>query len=237
MHLLHRLIAGAVALSAVAGSEVAAQTAQQPVVVELYTSQGCSSCPPADAFMAGLAGRDDIIVLALHVDYWDYLGWKDPFAQPGFTERQKRYARAARTKMVYTPQIIVGGTGRVAGLHPDQIHGLIAEHAALPPVVRLQLTREGDRLRIAAVADAPAPGEMVLQLVRYRPSETTEIEAGENAGHTGVYHNIVTLWQPLADWTGQAPIEIEVPAEGQDPLVVIVQERGPGRIVAAARLR
>lgn len=227
----------AAALAVALAGTVSSAAAQVPVVVELYTSQGCSSCPPADAFLAEMAPRDDVIALALHVDYWDYLGWKDPFAHARFTERQKAYARAAGSKMIYTPQLIIAGAGRVQGFQPSEIRRLIAQHQTVAPTVRIELARERDVLRIRAVADRPLDVPAVVQLVRYRPSETMTIERGENAGRTDTFHNIVTAWEAIAQWSGTGPLALEAMAPGSDPVVVIVQEPGPGAIIAAARLR
>ena len=107
-------------------------TAQSPVVVELFTSQGCSSCPPADKLMHELAKRDDVIALALHVDYWDYIGWKDVFAQPEFTARQRAYARLGNRKMIYTPQMVINGRDHVVGSNPKDTNALISSHKKLP---------------------------------------------------------------------------------------------------------
>ena len=211
--------------------------AQTPVVVELYTSQGCSSCPPADAFLGDLASRDDVIALALHVDYWDYLGWKDVFAHSRFTDRQKAYARSAGSKMIYTPQMIVAGVGRIPGLRADEVGAMIRDKAARAATVRLALTREGGVLRIAAEAERPFARPVEVQLVRYTPRQTVRIERGENAGRTETYHNIVTAWEALALWPGDVPLALQAAAPGSDPVVVIVQEPGPGPIIAAARLR
>jgi hypothetical protein len=210
--------------------------AQAPVVVELFTSQGCSACPPADAYFGDLALREDVIALALHVDYWDYLGWADPFAQSRFTERQKSYARAARSRMVYTPQMIVAGEGRVEGFRTDEVDALIARHHTMPQPVALRLERDGARLRIVATADPPLEGDVTVHLVRYAPSHTMTIERGENAGHTDTYYNIVTEWHALAHWSGDAPFAMDVTTEGDEPVVVLVQRPGPGAILAA-RLR
>lgn len=208
-----------------------------PVVVELYTSQGCSSCPPADALLAEIANRDDVIALALHVDYWDYIGWADRFAKPGFTKRQKAYARAAGEHAIYTPQMIVEGAEHLVGLRPMELVGLIDSHGATPSHIRLSLTREGETLRINLEAQPPLQGPAVVQLVRYRPEETVEIEHGENAGRVIRYSNIVTDWAPIAEWDGRQPLTMDAAAPGSDAAVVIVQEKGPGAILAAARLR
>ena len=214
-----------------------AQGSSEPViVVELFTSQGCSSCPPADEFMAELVRQDAVVPLALHVDYWDYIGWADRFAMPQFTDRQKAYARAIGSRTIYTPQMIVGGQERVEGFRPMQVTELIRRHMREARSVDLQIRRDGDQLRITAQALVPLKGEVRVQLVRYRPSETVEIKRGENAGKTITYHNIVTSWQVLGTWSGAHPLSLDTRAEGDDPVVVILQSDGPAAIVAAARL-
>ncbi|MDR0810557.1 MAG: DUF1223 domain-containing protein [Gemmobacter sp.] len=229
-------------LSAVCGlwivlaSGAAAEQASAPVVVEFYTSQGCSSCPPADAFFATLVRQPGVIPLALHVDYWDYIGWKDRFASPAFTERQKAYARAAKSRTIYTPQMIVNGDARVEGNDAAAVAAAIS--AAKPGPGRIDLTREGGHLRIRAEAPLEADGGTIsLQLVRYRPEETVEIAHGENAGQVVSYHNIVTEWTRLAEWPGQPPLEIEVPEGDGGPAVVLVQRAGPGAILAAVEVK
>ena len=208
-----------------------------PVVVELFTSQGCSSCPPADEFLSTLAGRDDVIALALHVDYWDYIGWKDVFADPSFTTRQKAYAISAGRRSVYTPQMIVGGREHVVGNHPVDVTELIRKHATQAQPVTLTLNRTGDQLRITAQTDQPLPDPVLVQLVRYRPSARVEIHKGENAGRTMEYSNIVTEWHILAEWDTRQVFETGGPIPGDLPVVVIVQKKGPGEVLAAARLR
>ncbi|MDV4145542.1 MULTISPECIES: DUF1223 domain-containing protein [Shimia] len=219
---------------ALAGSMATAQSG--PVVVELFTSQGCSSCPPADAYFAKeLAGREDVIALALHVDYWDYLGWKDNFANPAFTKRQKQYARASGHRMVYTPQIIVGGRDHVVGNHPKEVKALLKSHRAAPSAVRVNLKRVGGRVEIKASA-SETPGAMVVHLVRYEPEDEVAIKRGENAGRKLVYANIVTDWHVVAEWDGRAPLQIEAPAAGDAPVVALVQGKGNGPIFAADRI-
>lgn len=222
---------------AAAGAAWAGDGTSQPVVVvELYTSQGCSSCPPADEFLGALVGDPQVIPLALHVDYWDYIGWKDVFADPKFTDRQKAYARAVSSRSIYTPQLIVGGLDRVEGNQPAAVKALIRKHLDGAHGVTLTLAREGGQLLIRAETKAPLEGPLRVQLVRYRPQETIDIERGENAGLTMTYHNIVTSWQSLGDWTGEAPLAIEAEVAGSEPAVVILQSAGPAMIVAAARI-
>lgn len=209
--------------------------AESVVVVELYTSQGCSSCPPADALFQTLAKDPRVIPLALHVDYWDYIGWADTLASPKFTERQKSYARAIGSRTIYTPQMIVDGVERIEGNDPDELAEHMGAHLAAPSSVHLVVTRQGDTLVIRAESDPPLSEPVRVQLVRYRPEETVEITRGENAGQIITYRNIVTSWESLGDWPGTAPLEISAPVPGSDPAVVILQENGPSEILAAAR--
>lgn len=214
-----------------------AMAADRPVVIEMYTSQGCSSCPPADKyFHENLASRDDVIALALHVDYWDYLGWKDNFGSAAFTRRQHDYARASGHRSVYTPQMIVGGRDQVVGNHPYEIKDLIRDHKKMTSPVEVTIKRSGGRFIITATA-TKSPGPMVVQLVRYRPAETVAIKKGENAGRSLTYANIVDDWVEIAEWDGAAPLRIKAPARGDLPVVAIIQGRNFGPIWAAARLQ
>lgn len=210
--------------------------AEQVVVVELYTSQGCSSCPPADEFVAMLASDPRILPLALHVDYWDYIGWADRFAQAKFTDRQRAYAKAIGSRTIYTPQLIIGGQHRIEGFSPDETAARLREHLAAGSTITLSVTREGGQLVIRAEADPPLTEPLRVQLVRYAPEETVEIERGENAGKTITYHNIVTSWESLGDWKGGATLEMTAPINGDQPGAVILQSAGPAAILAAARI-
>jgi hypothetical protein len=221
---------------AVAGAVGAQSTSQSAVVVELFTSQGCASCPPADDFFADLVNDPNVIPLALHVDYWDYIGWPDKFADPQFTDRQKAYARMAGSRMIYTPQLIVGGLDQVEGNQPAVVEALIRRHLDTAAVVTLTAARHGDKIVIRAVSERTLAKPVRVQLVRFRPEETVMIERGENAGRTVTYRNIVTSWQGLGDWTGETPLDLQAQAPGTDPAVVILQETGPSAILAAARI-
>ena len=127
--------------------------ADSPVVVELFTSQGCSSCPPADKMLHALAERDDVIALALHVDYWDYIGWKDVFAQAKFSKRQREYAVVGGRRSVYTPQMVVNGVTDVVGGKPMKLSEAISAHAANPSPVDVSLKRDGNTIIVDAVAN------------------------------------------------------------------------------------
>lgn len=214
-----------------------AEAVSKPLVVlELYTSQGCSSCPPADDYFATLAADPRVLALALHVDYWDYMGWADSFAQPAFTARQEAYAKAGGKRMIYTPQVVVGGTDAVVGTNSEAITALIAAHLAQARPVLLTLDRQGDRLIIRAGATGAMAQAAVVQLVRYTDTSTVAIERGENAGKTITYRNIVTSWEEIGRWDGAAPLAMEATVTGSDAVVVIVQHIGPGAILAAARV-
>ncbi len=236
--ILSRALVGAVAVLAgmVAAPVFAEPGGNVPVVVELFTSQGCSACPPADALLETLATNEDVIALALHVDYWDYIGWEDEFADPAFTERQKMYARAAGARTIYTPQMIVGGMEHLVGVRPEELSALIGQHIASPLPVSVSLSRANGSLRIDATAREPLGRPAVVQVVRYIPSETVAITRGENAGQTVRYSNIVRSWTEIGVWDGASPLSLSQPITGPEPTVVIVQEPGPGRILGAARL-
>jgi hypothetical protein len=221
----------------VAGWPLAAAADTHPVVVELFTSQGCSSCPPADAMLHELAQMPGVIALALHVDYWDYIGWADTFAQPEFTARQEAYAVAAGERTVYTPQFIVGGVDPVVGADAMEVMEHLRLHAEARSDVTLTVTRDGDALQIACATASPALRPMTVQVVRYRAHEAVEIGHGENAGHRIEYVNIVTDWETVSEWDGMAPLTIDLVVTGPESVVVILQEPGPGRIVAAAEIR
>ena len=206
-------------------------------VVELYTSQGCSSCPPADAFLTKLAQEPGVIALALHVDYWDYIGWRDQFAKPEFTERQRDYARALGSRTIYTPQMIVAGKDQAVGSDPALVAGMIRRHQSAEPMVVLQLMRVGDTVQVRASARVGLDRSLVLQLVRYRPSEVVAIKRGENAGRSIEYSNIVTAWTRIGTWDGAGDLAMDLTAPGGDAVVVILQEDGPGMIYAASVLK
>ena len=207
------------------------------VVVELFTSQGCSSCPPADALLGELAQREDIIALSLHVDYWDYIGWADTFATPEYTARQHAYGRAAGSTVVYTPQMVIGGVDHVVGYRPMDVADLIMAHRAQADLVSVSVTRQDDVFVIRAETDmAPPRPEMVVQLVGYSPYEEVDIRRGENAGRVVSYHNVVTSWQVMDEWDGAGTFQSRVRPQSETPLVVIVQSAGHGAILGAARL-
>jgi hypothetical protein len=223
-------------LAAALVGTTAARAQENPVVVELFTSQGCSSCPPADALLTELAGREGVIALALHVDYWDYLGWKDSFASPAFTARQRAYAKAARSRSIFTPQMVVQGQDRLVGHDADRILGSIATHREAAAPVGLRVVRETGVLRIS-LEPGRGPAEPAdIHVVRFVPSHDVAIEGGENVGRAITYTNIVTDWQTIARWDGSEPVELVYDLPGSEPLAVIVQRTRMGPVVTAAAL-
>lgn len=237
------LLAGVLGLiSTLVGTQAPAQgdaeAHRSPVVVELYTSQGCSSCPPADRMLADMVGLDSVLPLALHVDYWDYLGWKDALADPMFTRRQKAYARAKGSRMVYTPQIVVNGTHFIKGAHPREVAEQISRARNAPVTVALNLRSTGPgRFRLEALPlETLQSGPMQITLVHYMPMKSVEILRGENAGARIDYANIVTFWKPVAEWDGRRPLELDLRAAQDRPGAVLLQRAGFGAIEAAARL-
>lgn len=208
--------------------------AEGPVVVELYTSQGCSSCPPADALLEDLAGRADVLALALHVDYWDYIGWVDTHGDAAHTARQNAYARAAGHARIYTPQFVIGGVDHVVGAKPMDVADLIMDHRNTETGVSVLVTRAEQRVQIRGQADSHFAQAVDVQLVRYRPLDVVLIRRGENAGRQIRYVNIVTDWQNLGRWDGRSDLDLSLSAPTGDRLAVIVQASGQGKILATA---
>lgn len=228
------LAAASVALTVLLTQDGYAQT--KPVVIELFTSQGCSSCPPADKLLHRLAEREDVIALALHVDYWDYIGWKDAFARAEHTKRQRKYAHEGARKMIYTPQMVINGQEDVVGAHAMEVADLIARHKAAVPMVELDLKRNGPFLEVRANALEPIGAPLDVQVVRYVPRQMVEITRGENAGRTLSYANVVEDWVYLGKWDGSGPLDVSTELNGSSAAAVLIQYPGPGAIVAAAKV-
>jgi hypothetical protein len=227
--LLAPLLAPLLAMTAFA-APVASQAARAPVVVELFTSQGCSSCPPADAVLTDLAThRPDVLALAFHVTYWDYLGWKDPYGLTAATARQKSYAKALSAEGVYTPQMVVDGQRQFVG--SDRGAALAAIQAAPPKPISLQIARDSSGLSISIGAGS---GPAHVLLVGYDPAHQTSVGRGENGGRTLLESNIVRSLTTVGDWSG-SPLALKTPMPAGERVAVILQEDS-GRIVGAVRL-
>ena len=187
--------------------------AQIKGVVELFTSQGCSSCPPADKLLGQYAERKDLLALSYNVDYWDYLGWKDTLASPDNTERQRNYAQARGDGQVYTPQVVVDGRTHAVGSNESQIDKTLAKYPDGLPV-HLALSSTGDAITVAIdAADPAAKAQMphaTLWLVMYDRSVTVPIGRGENTGRTITYNNVVRKLRPIAMWKGES-MSVDLP--------------------------
>lgn len=213
-------------------------------VVELFTSQGCSSCPPADRLLGELARDPSIIALSLPVDYWDYLGWKDTLADPRFSARQKAYSRMRRDREVYTPQVIVNGVVHVNGNDRSAIERAAESTRRSRSVmsVPVVLTLSGRHLNVAVAASAsPVAGSGEIWICAVSRTVPITIGRGENRGREVVYHNVVRNWLKVGDWNGAAkswdvPLE-NIARDGVDAAVAYVQDGSrdaPGPMLGAA---
>ncbi|HXQ12204.1 MAG TPA: DUF1223 domain-containing protein [Caulobacteraceae bacterium] len=217
-----------------AAGRAGAVSPRATVLVELFTSQGCSSCVKSGALISALDQRPRVLALTFPVDYWDYLGWRDTMAKPEFTERQKLYMRALALRDVYTPQVVVDGRLQAAAVDRETVDKLIrtAERESGPPPQTL-LTK--GRFVIHAGA-APAGGAAVW-LVRYEPGDqSVRVLAGDNRGQTVVEHNVVRELSRLGVWRGQwLSVRLRAPDDRDLKTVVIIQGLRNGRVIALAR--
>jgi hypothetical protein len=196
-------------------------------VLELFTSQGCSSCPPADKLVAEYAKDPTVIALSLAVDYWDYLGWKDTLAVAGHTSRQRAYAKSRGDRQVYTPQMVIDGSVHALGSDKAAIEKAIRQEQGTALQLPVKLVRSGDRLAITVPASKDEKGQAEVWLCPITRSIPVTIGRGENSGHTITYTNVVRRWIKLGDWNGKAQT-FEVPVKeiqgGQiDSAAVVVQ--------------
>jgi len=211
-------------------------------VVELFTSQGCNSCPPADAVLAELAERGDVVALGYHVDYWDYLGWKDTLATPENTERQKLYVQAFGKREVYTPQAVINGRIHVKGGKRGAVKAAVSEleRTGSGMSVDINVTRTTESVVIDAAGVPGGKGDAHLVLVHFDPMKSVKIERGENKDRTLSYANPVTKVQTAGMWHGKAA-RFELPRSEIDKkggcaiLLQQVNKDGlPGPILGAA---
>jgi hypothetical protein len=213
-----------------------APAADRLIVAELFTSQGCSSCPPADALLRELAAsRRDVLALGFHVTYWNNLGWADPYALPEATARQQRYAALLAQDSVYTPELVVAGRQGVIGSDRPAVLAAIADAATRPGShPSLIATRAGGRIviEIAAAGDASVPASVLA--IGYDAERRTQVGRGENAGRALIEANIVRSVAPLGVWQGgDVVLRGDRPAGEQ---VAVLLQAADGRILAATRL-
>lgn len=215
-------------------------------VIELFTSQGCSSCPPADKLMAEYAHDPSVIALSLAVDYWDYLGWKDTLAMSGHSNRQRAYAKARGDRQVYTPQVVIDGAQHALGSDKTAIERAIKQvHDQSSGVLALPVTleRSGDKLTVKVAASEHERGPAEVWLCPVTKTVSVNIARGENNGHTITYSNVVRRWIKLGDWTGKAETYSVPVADFQngsiDSAAVLVQSgvaSAPKVMLGAAQL-
>lgn len=222
---------------AIFGGPAAAET-KSPVVVELYTSQGCHSCPPAEAFLTELATRPDVIALEFHIDYWDYIGWKDPFASPDYSKRQRRYSTQLGERYVYTPQMVIQGQTHEVGSKRYLVEkkiALIRDTASSGPDITLK--KVGDSVQVS-VSGESASGAYDIFFVTFDAKHETKVLRGENRGKTLINSNVVRAFEHIGRWTGDAFQELVSLAgkKGDGGCAVIVQRANQGPITAAAVL-
>ena len=234
------LMAGSVAQAAsVATSE------KRPVVVELFTSQGCNSCPPAEAFLNKLAKRDNIIALEFHVDYWDYIGWQDPFAHKDFTNRQRAYAGPLQMRYVYTPQMVLNGERHEVGSRVMSVEVAIDQmmsRSASPPAPPLPLVKIKHEANILSV-DIQSNGVTVdeeydILIVSFDGQHETKVTRGENRGKTLINSNIVRDIHNLGIWKGgDKSLSVDIYSlAGNGGCAVLLQKKNGGAILTAAML-
>ena len=215
----------------------------RPIVIELFTSQGCSDCPAADKILTDLSKRKDVIALSFPVTYWDMLGWRDTFATEANTQRQKSYARVMNRSGIYTPQMIVDGVLDVVGNQNDRVMEALAERnaeAAHQQSVPIAINVASGRVEIAipAVRGKTKP-LAAIWVMRTLSQATVNVEQGENRNHRLGYSNVVRDLQRAGEWNGGA-MKIDLPLNvgktKQDGVAVILQEADYGRVIGAAVL-
>ena len=235
-HLLFGLLLAALTLVVAPAADAGGK---RPVVVELFTSQGCSSCPPADQLLAHMADRKDVLALTLPITYWDMLGWKDTLASEANTRRQKAYASAMGRGGVYTPQIIVDGVSDVVGSREQAVESAIASRAGDQTAVPVELRISHAELQIKIGAGDPNTNATVW-LFHILGRATVPVGNGENAGHTLTYRNVVRDVKAVGVLKGQ-PLSLDLPraemtSAPYDAIAIVVQQNGYGRILGAAEV-
>ena len=209
-----------------------AQAAERPVVVELFTSEGCSSCPPADALLTELAKRPNVLALSFHVDYWDGLGWKDPFSSPEATARQRNYAHLLGVGSVYTPQVVVDGNWEAVGSDRAAVEHTLAKAEQQPAALPVTLLVDKGRARIMMnSAGGGASGSVVL--IGFDRSRTDTVARGENAGRTLAHVDVVRGIEQVGQVSGGAS-EIAAPVPWPSDRLAAIVQAPDGRILGVA---
>jgi hypothetical protein len=228
-------------VSIIGSGSVSAQTALPITVLELYTSQGCSSCPAADALFKSYVERPDVLALSFSVDYWDYLGWKDTLASPKFTERQRGYGRSISNGQIYTPQMVVNGARHVVGSSRGDIDAAVtaARGASAAQAFKVEASRVdgGIALQAGAVSAVAQPASGVIWLLTVRGKQTISVKRGENSGNTLTYFNSVRDVAQVGEWTGKSTtVRFPVGAAPLGPdeqYAVLIQRGAQGPLLGA----
>ncbi len=209
-----------------------AQAAGRPIVVELFTSEGCSSCPPADALLAELATRPDVLALSFDVDYWDRQGWKDPFSSPQATARQRQYARLLGLDTVYTPQIVVDGRWQAVGSDRAAVAQALDQAQRRHATVPMTVVWEHGQARIEMDGGGD-PGSASVLLIGFDERRVDRVERGENAGRTLTHVDVVRGVAVIGHYHGVAGT-IETPAPWSSDRIAALVQAKDGRILGAA---
>ena len=231
---MKKLLHTAILMGSLAVAVPAAQAGDNVVMIELFTSQGCSSCPPADENLAALAERDDVLPLSLHVDYWDYLGWRDTFGRRENTERQYEYRRLMGARVVYTPQMIVQGAMDVPGYRPDMIEAAVDRARKTPQQAEVRI-QDTDGMLEASIAATGIGKDCTIWMAGYDKERTVQIDRGENAGETITYHNVAGELMRVGPCSvaTERSVNLPTPKAGQG-VAVWLQNDDTGAIVAAS---
>ena len=219
-----------------------AGSVKQPVLVELYTSQGCTSCPPADRILGEILKRDDVVALSFSIDYWDYIGWRDTLARRENTMRQQAYERTLPSHRVYTPQMVIDGVKDVVGNRRKDVVDAVEQRVNETQGKKLPiaLSRNGDEVQVRIGTLPGVRQSATVWIAHTLSARTVNIGAGENSGRTVTYHNVVRGFAAVGKWSGEA-VTLELPAQGvqgetTDGVAVWVQA-GTGPVLGAAQLR
>jgi len=242
------VLAGGAAVSAVAATGVSAPALaarERSIFIELFSSQGCSSCPPADAFMGELIQRPDIVGVSMNVDYWDYLGWRDTLASAAFTRRQKEYADRRGDGRVYTPQMVINGRAHAVGSHKQDVLSEVERQIAVPDTyfVSIEVSSRGGELHVDV---AGGPTDRIIQsstvwVMSIEPKVSVEIRRGENTGRTIDYFNVVRQMTPIGMWKGEAASfnlpKAQIVNKQNSMCVVVLQVDGGGPVLGCAEMK
>jgi len=233
------LTAIAVAAATLVISVARAQEHQAPVVVELFTSQACSSCPPADRFLGELAKRDDVIAMSLPVDYWDHLDWEDTLSRSEHTERQRWYAQHLGHPNVYTPQMVINGSAAVIGSRIEAVQAAIGAAQRDPAGIPVTIETEGKSFHVS-IGGAQTPARAKIIAIPLLRAQTVHIKRGENRGKTITYHHVSRSLIPVGTWRGEAQTltlaHDEIMVDDAELCAVILQDEQSGAILGAALL-